>query len=364
MNGRVFNILAIVIVLGLFSVASCQAKGRGLFEKKEKAKDVNSTAAAATTSEANQPEAVVPSKARILFDSNAHDFGKIPPDVVNECKFNFKNVGEDILKIDRLQGTCKCTVPDLSKKDYAPGESGVITVQFHSPKFNGPTSQHVFVFSNDAQTPKAELEIKAFVELAVQPSPENTTLSLVDPNAGADPITIMSNDGERFAVTNIESTGKVVSFKFDPNNISDKHVLKPIINTTYLRNNLNGAITFTTNHPKCKEVRVQWSCLKEFEASPSVIIIRNAAAGDIQQRSIYLTSNYNQPIVIESVASDKGVVKVTNQVQTENRFQFDVEIAPPAQHGQLRVFSDTLRIKIKGKDELAIPCRIFYKIGK
>jgi len=104
--------------------------------------------------------------------------------------------------------------------------------------------------------------------------------------------------------------------------------------------------------------------MKEFEASPSVIIIRNAEAGEVQKRSIFLTSNYNQPIEIESAVSDKGLVKVTNQVKTENRFQFDVDIVPPAREGQLRVFSDTLRIKIKGKEEIAIPCRGFYKINQ
>jgi hypothetical protein len=103
--------------------------------------------------------------------------------------------------------------------------------------------------------------------------------------------------------------------------------------------------------------------MKEFDTSPSVIILRNAQAGEVQQRSIFLTSNYNEPIEVESVKSDKGIVKVINQVKTENRFQFDVEITPPAKEGQLRVFSDTLHIKLKGKDEINIACRGFYKIG-
>jgi hypothetical protein len=365
MNGRSFRFLAIGVIFCLISNASYA----GLFGNKEKAKDAPKTAPAKVEAKTEitkkdvKETTAAPSKARIQFDVNAHDFGELAPDSKVECKFKFKNVGEDILKIDHLQGTCKCTIPDLAKKEYNPDESGEITVQFHAPKYQGQTSQNIIVFSNDGQTPRVELEIKAYVKLAVQISPENLNLSLIDANQGNAPITLTATDNEKFAITKIESVGNVITFNFDPNNYTDKHVLKPIINTTYLRNNLAGAVTFTINHPKCKDLRVQWNCMKEFEASPSVIIIRNALAGEIQKRSIFLTSNYNQPIEIESVKSDKGIVKVINQVQTENRFQFDVEIAPPAKDGQLRVFSDTLHIKIKGKDEINIPCRGFYKIG-
>lgn len=362
MNGRTFNFLVIALVFSFILGTSTPANA--FFGKKDKTPVTKEPPAAPRPEQHQQQSAVPASNARIQFDSNVHDFGTIPPDSMNDCKFTFKNVGTEILKIERMQGTCKCTVPELAKKEYAPGESGEITVQFHAPKYQGDTSQHITVFSNDSEKPRAELEIKAYIKLAVEIKPENLTLSLIDPNAGAEPITLVSTDNERFAITKIESTGNVVSIDFDPNNISDKHVLKPVINTTYLRNNLMGAISITVNHPKCKDLRIQWSCLKEFEASPSVIILRNADPGEIQKRSIYLISNYNQPIEIESVKSDKDIIKVTNQVKTENRFQFDVDIVPPAKEGQLRVFSDTLHIKIKGRDEISIPCRGFYKAGK
>jgi len=370
MKGIGFKFLAVLAVFCLFTSTT-----QAFFGKKDKPKEPKqssaATAPAAKQTETPPPPAeqkaqtpAVPSKARIKFETSEYDFGEVAPDSINNCIFKFTSTGEETLKIDHMQGTCKCTVPELAKKDYAPGESGEIKVEFHAPRYQGPTSQHVIVFSNDGEKPRAELEIKAYVKLAVSVMPESLNLSLLDPNAGTMPITIASNDGERFAITKTESQGNTIKFEIDPNNISDKHILKPIVNTAALRNNLMGSVIFTINHPKCKEVRLQWTCMKEFEASPSVIIIRNAEAGEVQKRSIFLTSNYNQPIEIESAVSDKGLVKVTNQVKTENRFQFDVDIVPPAREGQLRVFSDTLRIKIKGKEEIAIPCRGFYKINQ
>jgi hypothetical protein len=213
--------------------------------------------------EVNQPSG--PCNARIKFDTLLHDFGEISPESDNTCKFKFTNVGKDVLKIDNLYGTCKCTIPNLEKKEYAPGESGEITIQFHAPKFQGDTWQHIMVFSNDSNNLRVKLEIKAYVQLAVEVVPNQITLSLIDPNIGTSPITIASLDGEKFAVTKAESSGNTVSFAIDPNNISDTHVLKPVVDMPNLRKNLNGSIVFTITHPKCKEVRMQYSCQKGYE---------------------------------------------------------------------------------------------------
>ncbi|PKL46338.1 MAG: hypothetical protein CVV39_07330 [Planctomycetes bacterium HGW-Planctomycetes-1] len=368
MNSRSCKFLVVILILSLFFAASSQAKG--LFAKSEEQAESAEQAEPATT-EAEQPAA---SNARIKFDALEHDFGNIAPESYSDCNFTFTNAGSDILKIDRVHGTCKCTVPDLEKKEYAPGESGQISVQFHAPKYQGPTTQHLTVFSSDSNSPRVQLAIKAYVELKVAVTPDQMTLSLIAPDGGPrlegreacgiSPITLESTDGEKFAVTKAESTGDVVSIAFDPNNVSEKHILNPVVNLENLKKSLNGFIILTLNHPHCKSIRVQYSSLKEFETSPSVIIIRNAVVGEIQKRTIYLTSNYSQPIEIESISSDKGIIKVISQEQTENQYKLVAEIAPPLQEGQLRVFSDTLHIKLKEKEPIDISCRGFYKTDK
>jgi hypothetical protein len=364
MNKRFYYFIIFIVVSQLLFGSAVFAKSAKPQKSAKPAKvEVNQPANAAP---AQKEESTVapPSNARIKFDAPSHDFGKIGPETNNACKFKFTNVGKDVLKIDRLQGTCKCTVPDLQKKEYAPGESGEITVDFHSPKFQGETSQHVMVFSNDSNDPRVELEIKAYVQVQVQVTPDTMGLSLIAPNGGASPITVASLDGEKFAVTKVESPGNVISISLDPNKVADKHIFNPVVDINNLRKNLTGVVLFTITHSKCSEIRMQFGCLREYEASPSVIIIRNAVVGEIQKRTIYLTSNYNQPIEIESVSSDKGTIKLINQENTENRFKFDVEIAPPLPEGKSKVFSDTLRIKIKGREQIDVACRGFYKAAQ
>jgi len=252
----------------------------------------------------------------------------------------------------------------LAKKEYASGESGQINVQFHAPAYPGPTSQSVNVSCNDPQNPNTELVIKASVVTKVRVTPDSMTLSIVDANnAGAVPITLNSLDGERFAVTGVDSEGGVFTVAFDPNNISDAHTLYPKVNIENLRKYLGGNLIINVNHPSCSSVRVQYNCLKEFEASPAVIIIRDANAGQPQSRTVYLTSNYNEPIEIAPVTSEKGFIKVVSQEKTENRFKIDIRIIPPPRQNDVRVFSDVLHIKIKNKEEITIQCRGFYKPG-
>jgi hypothetical protein len=365
--------ISVLVSLSLVLVSSCQPEAAGSKPPVSSGTLETKSPEKVVVKEPNvSPEKVaveepnVPGPApHIKFDKVVHDFCDVSPDSVNTCMFGFSNTGTAALQITQTRGTCKCTVPDLQKKDYAPGESGELSVQFHAPTSQGPTSQHIIVSSNDPENPRVELTIQAHVQLQVRVAPETMSLSLVDSNnAGAVAITLKSLDNEQFAITNINTESGVFTIDFDPNNISDTHTLYPKVNVENLRRYLGGYIVIEINHPACRSVRVGYTCPKEFEASPSVIIIRDAVVGEVQKRTIFLTSNYNQPIELGSIASEKGIVKVIGQEQTENRFKIDVEIVSPPKEGQLRIFSDMLHIKIEDKGEIIIPCRGFYKMGQ
>jgi hypothetical protein len=366
MNSKFYRFLVISAVSAFLLTAVCPDKSsaKKLFGGSDGAKKSAPVKKEAENKSAAEAANVLSSGAIIKFDKPIYDFGNVTPDSINDCSFKFTNIGTGTLEITGTKGTCKCTVPNLKKNDYAPGESGEITVSFHAPKFQGLTTQSVYVTTNDPNNSRIELGIKANVLTQVQVEPEKMSLSLLEPNGGAKEITLKSIDNERYAITKITSAGDVFTFDFDPNNVSDTHTLKPKVNVDALRHYLSGSVLIEITHPACKAVKVDYSCMREFEASPAAIIIRNAVEGKAQRRTIYLTSNYNEKIVVDSAASDKGIIKVISQKQTENRFEFEVEITPPLREGKLRVFSDTLYIKIKDKEPINIPCRGFFSPSK
>jgi hypothetical protein len=72
------------------------------------------------------------SGARITFEAETYDFGEISPKTKSTGKFKFTNTGSALLKITKVQTTCGCTVAELSRKEYEPGEDGTLTVTYRA----------------------------------------------------------------------------------------------------------------------------------------------------------------------------------------------------------------------------------------
>lgn len=85
----------------------------------------------------------------ISFEYFAHDFGTIKEDggTVN-YEFNFTNTGNLPLIIKKVDAACGCTVPEWPKEAIAPGEKGVIKVEFNPFNKPGPFNKSLSVHSN------------------------------------------------------------------------------------------------------------------------------------------------------------------------------------------------------------------------
>ena len=128
---RINSLMVILFVAVLFFVfsSSCQADektavpqpGAAAVQSDKTPADAGSSSAAKTTGP------------RITFESVLHDFGDIGPTTSHKCEFKFTNTGDEILNIGRIKATCGCTVPKLSKNNFAPGETGTVKIN----SFNG-----------------------------------------------------------------------------------------------------------------------------------------------------------------------------------------------------------------------------------
>ncbi|MBR1785440.1 MAG: DUF1573 domain-containing protein [Bacteroidales bacterium] len=98
----------------------------------------------------------------LLFDSEAHDFGRLSAGESISYSFHFRNSGNADLIISECHATCGCTVADYPKGRIAPGGDGYITVTFNSTGKSGQQYQVVTVVSN-AQPARQKLTITAQV---------------------------------------------------------------------------------------------------------------------------------------------------------------------------------------------------------
>ncbi len=116
---------------------------------------------------------LAPNSPEISFDIKDVDFGSIMNTEVQHQVFKFKNTGGGPLKILNVTASCGCTLPKLDgeKRDYMPGDTGTITVDFNPKSKMGAAHSSVTVTTNDPARPSITLNISAVVKKLVFTEP-------------------------------------------------------------------------------------------------------------------------------------------------------------------------------------------------
>ncbi len=353
-NHAIVMILAIGCVLSAFTGCQEPQKVEKIPKKVEKV----------------TPEPQKPKKTpKVQIEKAIHDFGKTGPGKSKKCNFLFKNVGEGELIIKKIQSTCGCTVPELKKKKYAPGESGTIKVTFRVPTHEGPTTKHLYILSNDPQKPKYQFSVKAAVEVTVSYTPKRLNLDLREENAAAPKIILKSKDGQPFSIKSITSSQSTVTIKFDPTVKATEFILEPKVNKEKLQKYNNGSIRIMVTHPGAGIINITYNAKAPFTLSRQRILIRDAEPQKPVTKDTWIISNYDIPIEIESISSKNNYMKViSREKKDDKRIKLTIEVTPPDKPSQQegrknpkRYFTDILTIKIKGGYTLVINCNGWYK---
>ena len=297
---------------------------------------------------------------RITFESELHNFGEIDPKSKNRCEFKFTNTGDAELIIKRLESPCRCTVPELAKKTYAPGESGIIKAVYTAEAEASSRNKVIYVFSNDPTRPSASLTLKAKIVLPVRHRPSSIKLLLNAENAGCPNITLTGVDDQPFAIKSFTATAGTISASFDPSVEQTKFVIEPKVNLAKLENALHGTITIGLTHPSCKKVTIAYKAVPRFRLDPRSFVAGKLEPGKTRNRTVWVLSNYNEDFEIELVTSKKGFIELLSKEKVDTRFKLELQITPPAPEKMQRVFTDTLQIKIKDGKELTVSCTGWY----
>ena len=92
--------------------------------------------------------------AEFKFETETHDFGKIPLNKPAVYTFNFTNTGEAPLIISNVETTCGCTVSEYTKTPVKSGEKGFVKVTLTPVGGAMPFNKQITLTSNARQTSK------------------------------------------------------------------------------------------------------------------------------------------------------------------------------------------------------------------
>ena len=297
---------------------------------------------------------------KIKFDQEIYDFGSVGPGTNNPCEFRFTNAGNGTLRIGEITKTCGCTPFTLAKKEYAPGESGILKVNYFSEELRGLTTKNLTIHSNDPARPEITLSVKANVKIQVDHEPNIFNLVLNKENAGCPQLTLTSIDNQPFSITSFKSTSDFITADFDPSQKATKFVLQPKVDMDMLKNTMIGRIEIGLTHPECKSISVAVNTLPKFKIAPRSIVVRGTATKTSILKKIRILNNYDENFELESVWSGKGTITVISNTAVRDGYELELQIVPPASKNTKRIFSETFYIKTKGGEQLEIPCNVFY----
>ena len=126
------------------------------------------------------------SKATIKFKEEAVNFGKVDEDKFANLQFEFENIGDSLLVIKRLLPSCGCTTVGLKKKEYKPGEKGVIPIKFKPKGYYSHVTKVITVHTNDEARPTIRLRLsgEVIVKFFAQPELETKELDFGEVEVG------------------------------------------------------------------------------------------------------------------------------------------------------------------------------------
>ncbi len=299
--------------------------------------------------------------ARIAFEKVIHDFGIISPETQNLCEFKFKNAGDGILKIEEVTKDCGCTPFELDKTEFAPGESGILKVNYVTETQLGPATKELTIHSNDIENPEVVLAVKATIASQIDYEPKMFNLVLKGENAECSPLTISSIDDQPFSISYIQSTGNCITADFDPSVESTRFELQPKVDMATLETILNGVVEIGLTHPECKKISVAMRTKPRFTMIPRSLTIRNATPNTAITKKLRIINNYGESFTLENPTARQGSITVVNTTVIPNRgYELDLQITPPATEDTRKAFSEELSLDLSSGLKLNIPCYVFY----
>ncbi|UCC98318.1 MAG: DUF1573 domain-containing protein [Phycisphaerales bacterium] len=310
--------------------------------------------------QAKSPPKVGGPSPKITFEKMLCDFGEVGPNTQNANEVKFTNTGDAPLKITKVERCCG-VVTKLDKTEYAPGESGVLKVEWKSGPLPAKFTRQLVVRSNDPANPQVSVGIRAIVVARVVAEPSTLKLFLDEENAGCPEITLRSLDDRPFSISGFKSTAEAITADYDSSVQATRFVLQPKVDQEKLQKNLKGRVNIELTHPEGKTVSLLFNVLPQYTVSPPLIIVFDAKPETPTVREVKVLNNYKRDFEIESVASKSGIVgvKLLEQQEISNGYVLDVEITPPPAGETIR-FSDTLTLNLKGGTKLSIVCNGYF----
>jgi hypothetical protein len=366
-GGRQFYMraLLLLVVPALLSQPGCreQMQGQGATVPALKTDMTPSDAELdrALAAEPGQPPAVRKGPT-LAFEKSVYDFGQVGPGTSHTGRLEFVNSGSNRLEVTEVKGCCG-VLPKLAdnKKQYGPGERGTLELQYSAASRPEPVVRQIYVSSNDPAHRRMELTIKANIVSKVACEPATVQLSLVEEHAVPSTLTLTSTDGRPFSIASITSANRCITARVDPAVKATTFVVPLEVDADKLAGRTSGLIGVVLTHPECSRLMIPFTVRQKYRAVPSQFVLLNTVPQQAVERNLSIVSEVDTDFTIDSIDSERNLIKVTSQEKITKGYRLGVVITPPAVRGEggSSVYRDVLLVHV-GPHVVTVDVRGIY----
>lgn len=147
--------------------------------------------------------------ARKMFKETQHDYGKVPKGELPEFRFEFQNLYQEDVVIERVATSCPCIIATLAdnKNVLKTHEKGAVVCKFNSPAFDGQRKATVTVRFRQPFVAEVQLNLSGDIVRGVSFTPETIDFGqVIESNLPVKVIKLSSSGNPNFRIVDVKST--------------------------------------------------------------------------------------------------------------------------------------------------------------
>ena len=274
--------------------------------------------------------------------------------------FKIKSVGNDTLRISKVDAPCGCSKVKIFTKEIPHGEFGEIEATFRTKGYRGQQSKTIFVHSNDPLKPITQLQLKGNVKVEVEVKPSTLSFNNVQKNkAVTKEFEIIQMGETELMLGKLTTNIKYLKIDLVEKKRKDKgsFLVRATLKSDAPVGNISGMIEVSTNLERQKTIKVPvWGkIVGKIKLSPEWIRFRVPAGG----KEIF-------PIFISTRGSNFKILRIENKVkylsaeivtlEKMKKYRIDFSVDPEAPPGQIR---GNVKVYTNDSDESELTIPVF-----
>ena len=282
----------------------------------------------------------------VHVDSSRYDFGTALGGSRIKHTFKLKNTGSEILKIFKVERTCKCTATIVSQDEIPPGQYGAIEAVLKVPSENREVEERIYAYTNSPAQNRISLTFSGTAFLPISTFPDQVFFGKVSSRRTSKKmLTVHRAIGKDVRITGV----RVNSPNLTANIVSNEEDEITRIEVTMLESMQVGQFTHRLsidyNYQGKKathEISVIGEVLGAFSVSPRNLFFGLVTSAETVTKSVKISSINSQPFNITSVQSTSKYVTARIMPQEEIGYNLVAAIDSKAPSGK---FSGEILVK-------------------